>query len=80
MSHVLAMVTRAAKNVGVHLSLQLGMEFSGCMPRSVIVELYCNSVSEVLVSLYTDFLKGCIKLCSYQEWIRFLFPYILPCT
>lgn len=61
------MVTRATKNEGVQLSLQLGVGFSGYMPRSVLAELYCYSVLNVLVNLYTDFLEGCyIKLGSHQ--------------
>lgn len=76
--HFLATVVRAAKNVGVQLSLQWGMEFSRYMPRSEIAGSYGNFIANILKNFYTDLHKGCISSSSHQQRMRVLIsPHLL---
>ena len=69
--HVLAIVSSAAMNIGVLMSLSI-LVSSVCMP-SGIAGLYGNSISSFLRNLHTVLHSDCISLHSHQQCKRFPF-------
>ena len=64
--HVLAIVSSAAVNNGIHVSFSV-LVSSGYMPRSGIAESYGGFIPNFLRHLHTVFLSGYISLHSHQQ-------------
>ena len=75
--HVLAIVNRAAKNTGVHVSFSILIS-SGYMPSSGIAGSYSRFIPSFLRNLHPVLHSGCISLHSHQACKKVLFsPYPL---
>ena len=64
--HVLAIVNRAAVNIGVHVYFSV-LIFSGYMPRSGVAGSYGGFISSFLKSLHTILHNNCISLHSHKK-------------
>ena len=70
--HVLAIVSSAAMNMGVHVSFSV-LVSSGYMPSGGISGSDGGFLPSFLRILHTVFHSGCINLQSHQQWKRFPF-------
>ena len=64
--HVLAIVSSARMNIGVHVSCSTLVSLR-CMPRTGIAGSYCGFIPSFLGNLHTIFYSGFIGLHSHQQ-------------
>ena len=64
--HVLAIVNKAAVNIGVHVFLSV-LVSSVCMPSSGIAGSYSSSVSSLLRNIHTVLHSGCTSFHYHQQ-------------
>ena len=67
--HVLAIVSSAAMNIGMHVTLSVLIS-SVCMPSSGIAGSYGNLISSLSGNLHTVLYSGCTSLHPYQQCKR----------
>ena len=74
--HVLAIVNKAAMNIGVHVSFSILFSLV-YMPSSGIVGSYGGFISSFSRNLHTVLHSGCINLYSHQKFKRIIRSFFL---
>lgn len=73
MDNSLAMVNRAAINIGVQIFLSWGVGVSGCTPWSNIAGSYDDSISTFWMGLHTDFHNFIFTPTNNEQGLCFLY-------